>query len=344
MASLMRQEIFSEPKVLLNTIKNCNKVIPEIIKVVKEKNLTNFCTMARGTSDNATTVFGYLLPILANKVPSRFFLSTYTVYNSTLDLKDTLFIIVSQSGMSKDTIKVMRDAIRDGATVVGITNNPESPVAKEAHFHIYLDVEEEKSVAATKTYISELFALEMLAEALGGGIKADYTKIANDINEILDLCDTEIKDIAKDIVDKNNYLILSRSSCLGSADELCLKLTECCYLFAKSFSSATFMHGPLSLLTEGTNLILFAPNSKNTQEYIDMAKRAKDKGANLIAFSDIPEVLSLASYKVKMPRTDLITAPIFYGVAASLLALNIGEAKGYNVDAPRNLNKVTVTL
>ena len=219
----------------------------------------------------------------------------------------------------------------------------DSDVAKESHFHIYLDVEEEKSVAATKTYIAELFALDMLAEALGGKINNDYEALADRINDVLDL-DKDIKEIAEGIVNENNFLILSRSSTLGSADELCLKLTECCYLFAKSFSSATFMHGPLSLLTAGTNLIMFAPNSKNTQEYIDMATRAKEKGANLIAFSDIPEVLSLASYKVKMPRTDMITAPVLYGVAASLLALNIGEAKGYNVDSPRNLNKVTVTL
>ena len=343
MESLMRQEIFSEPRVIRNTIKNCNKVIPEIIIAVKEQNVTHCCMMARGTSDNACTVFSYLLPILAGKVPSSIFPSTYTVYNCNLNLKNTLFIIVSQSGMSKDTIKVMHDAKRDGALVVGITNNLESDVAKESHFHIYLDVEEEKSVAATKTYIAELFALDMLAEALGGEINNDYEALADRINDVLDL-DNEIKEIAEGIANENNFLILSRSSTLGSADELCLKLTECCYLFAKSFSSATFMHGPLSLLTTNTNLIMFAPNSKNTQEYIDMATRAKEKGANLIAFSDIPEVLSLASYKVKMPRTDMITAPVLYGVAASLLALNIGEAKGYNVDSPRNLNKVTVTL
>ena len=316
MDSLMRQEIFSEPKMLLRTIKNCKEVIPQIIKTVKEKNVTHCCMMARGTSDNAATVFSYLLPVLAGKVPSSIFPSTYTVYNVKLDLKNTLFIIVSQSGMSKDTIKVMQDAKRDGAVVVGITNNIESPVAKESDFHLFLDVDEEKSVAATKTYIAELFALEMLAEALGGEIHNDYEHLAEEINDVLAL-DGEIKEIAEAIANENNFLILSRSSTLGSADELCLKLTECCYLFAKSFSSATFMHGPLSLLTNGTNLIMFAPNSKNTQEYIEMATRAKEKGANLIAFSDIPEVLKLATHSVKMPRTDMITSPVLYGVAAS---------------------------
>lgn len=344
MDSLMKQEIFSEPTMLLRTIEHSEEIIPKIVKAIKDNNITNYITMARGTSDNATTVFSNLFPLKTGKVPSTFFPSTYTVYNSKLDLKGSLLIIVSQSGMSKDTIKVMRDAMRDGALVVGITNNIDSPVAKEADFHIFLDVEEEKSVAATKTYIAELFALEMLAEAIGGKDETDYRQVAEDINDILALSSTQINAVAKGIVNNNNFLILSRGTTVGSADELCLKMTECCYLFAKSFSSATFMHGPLSLLAEGANLIMFAPDSEFKQEFIDMAKRAKEKKVTLIAFSDIKEVLDNATFKVEMPKTDTVTSPILYGVAASLLALNIGEEKGYNVDAPRNLNKVTVTL
>ena len=344
MESLMRKEIFSEPEKLKNTIKNCKAIIPQILKAIKDNNITNYVSMARGTSDNATTVFSYALSIFAKKTVATFYPSIYTVYNSTLDLKGTMMFIVSQSGMSKDTVKVMHDAMRDGAIVVGITNNINSPVAKEANFHIFLDVDEEKSVAATKTYIAELFALEMFAKALGGEDLDCFDEALEKINLVLALCDTEIKNVATSIKDNNNYIILSRGTNLGSADELCLKLTECCYLYAKSFSSSTFMHGPLSLLTKGTNVILFAPNSEFKQEFIDIARRAVDCGATLIAFSDIQEIIDIATFSVKMPNTCKTCAPILYGVAASLLALNIGEAKGYNVDSPRNLNKVTITL
>ena len=344
MESLMRQEIFSEPTKLLNTIANCKKVIPEIVKAVKEKNITNFAAMARGTSDNAVTVFNYLMSIEAKQLVSTLYPSVYTVYNSTLNLKGTMLFIVSQSGMSKDTIKVMHDAMRDGAIVVGVTNNINSPVAKEAHFHIFLDVDEERSVAATKTYIAELFALEMVSKALAGEDLDCFDKIIKKIELVLGLCDTQINAVAKGIIDKNDFLILSRGTMAGTGDELCLKMTECCYLYAKAFSSATFMHGPLSLLAKDANVILLAPESEFTQEFIDMAKRVKEKGANLIAFSDIKEVLDLADFKVEMPKACKTCGPIIYGVAASLLALNIGTEKGYNVDAPRNLNKVTVTL
>ncbi len=344
MESLMRKEIFSEPEKLKNTIKNCKEVIPQILKAIKDQNITNYVAMARGTSDNAATVFSYMLPIFAKKTVATFYPSVYTVYNSTLDLKGTIMFIVSQSGMSKDTIKVMRDAMRDGAIVVGVTNNIDSPVAKEASFHLYLDVDEEKSVAATKTYIAELFALEMFARALGGEDLNCFDKMLEKIKLVLNLCDMDIKNVATSIKDKDNYIILSRGTNLGSGDELCLKLTECCYLYAKSFSSATFMHGPLSLLTKGANVILFAPDSEFKQEFIDLAKRAIDCGATLIAFTDIQEILDIATYSIKMPKACKTCGPILYGVAASLLALNIGEAKGYNVDSPRNLNKVTVTL
>ena len=154
----------------------------------------------------------------------------------------------------------------------------------------------------------------------------------------------EIKTVAQALHTLNNFIILSRGTMLGTGDELSLKLTECCYLFNRSYSSANFMHGPLSLLAEGANVIMLAPKGKFDAEFIEMAKRVKDAGANLTAFSDIPEVLACAKQKVEMPAVCDLCGPVLYGTAVSLLALNIGLAKGLNVDSPRNLKKVTVTL
>lgn len=344
MISLMQKEIFSEPEMLKRTVASCAKVLPDIAKAFKERKINKIITMARGTSDNAATVFSFLCPLKAGIVTSKFHPSLFTVYNKDLDLSDSMMVIISQSGMSKDTIKVMNDAKKAGALVVSITNNNESPCAKESDFHLFMDVEEEKSVAATKTYIGELFALDMLVDALCENTSTDYIKIANDINLVLDKFNGEIDSVANNIYNKNNFIILSRGTTLGSSDELSLKLTECCYIFNRSYSSANFMHGPLSLLDENANVIMLAPKSEFTQEFIDMAKRIVEKKANLIAFSNIPEILELTENKVEMPDADHYTSPIYYGVAASLLALAIGTKKGHNVDCPRNLNKVTVTL
>ncbi len=206
-----------------------------------------------------------------------------------------------------------------------------------------MDVEEEKSVAATKTYIGELFALYMLTDALKGDFSASYDSLADRIQEILAL-NGKIADVASAIHKRNNFIVLSRGTMLGTGDECALKLTECCYLFNRSYSSANFMHGPLSLLDENANVIMLAPKGNFDDEFISMAKRINGLGATLTAFSNIPQVLENAKNAVAMPDADMLEAPMLYGVAVSLLALNTGLAKGLNVDTPRNLNKVTITL
>ena len=245
--------------------------------------------------------------------------------------------------MSKDTVAVMEKAIKNGAMTIAVTNNEQSPIAKACDYHLFMDVEEEKSVAATKTYIGELFALYMLTSALKGDFNADYNKLAERIQEILDLNPT-VADVAKNLHTLNNFIVLSRGTMLGTGDECALKLTECCYLFNRSYSSANFMHGPLSLLDENANVIMLAPKGNFDDEFISMAQRVKETGANLTAFSNIPQVLECATNKIAMPDADVFEAPVLYGTAVSLLALNIGLAKGLNVDSPRNLNKVTITL
>lgn len=339
----MQQEIFSEPSMMKRTIAACTPVLADIAKAFKQKNITNIVTMARGTSDNAATVFSFVCPLKTGIKVGKYHPSLTTVYDCNVDMKNTCMVVISQSGMSKDTIAVMDKAMKNGALTVAVTNNAQSPIAKNADFHLFMDVEEEKSVAATKTYIGELFALYMLTEALGGNLDCDMNKLADRIQEILNL-NSEIEKVAKKLYTKNNFIILSRGTMLGTGDECALKFTECCYLFNRSYSSANFMHGPLSLLDDKANVILLAPDCECKQEFIDMAKRAKGLGANLTVFSDVPEILELATDKIVMPKANTVEAPVLYGTAISLLALNIGLAKGLNVDTPRNLNKVTITM
>ncbi len=343
MTTLMQQEIFSEPSMMKRTINACKPVLPAIYKAFNDKGITNIVTMARGTSDNAATVFSFVCPLITGIKVGKYHPSLTTVYDSNVDMKNTCMVIISQSGMSKDTVAVMEKAIKNGAMTIAVTNNEDSPIAKTCDFHLFMDVEEEKSVAATKTYIGELFALYMLTSALKGDFNASYAYLADRIQEILNLNPT-IESAAKNLQTLNNFIVLSRGTMLGTGDECALKLTECCYLFNRSYSSANFMHGPLSLLDENANVIMLAPKGNFDAEFAAMAQRINGLGANLTAFSNIPEVLACANNAIVMPDADVFEAPVLYGTAVSLLALNIGLAKGLNVDAPRNLNKVTITL
>lgn len=343
MTTLMQQEIFSEPSMMKRTIAACKPILPAINKAFKERGITNIVTMARGTSDNAATVFSFVCPMVTGIKVGKYHPSLTTVYDCDVDMKNTCMVIISQSGMSKDTVAVMEKAIKNGAMTIAVTNNAQSPVAKNCDFHLFMDVEEEKSVAATKTYIGELFALYMLTDALKGDFTAGYESLADRIQEILAL-NGKIADVASAIHKRNNFIVLSRGTMLGTGDECALKLTECCYLFNRSYSSANFMHGPLSLLDENANVIMLAPKGNFDDEFISMAKRINGLGATLTAFSNIPQVLENAKNAIEMPDADMLEAPVLYGVAVSLLALNTGLAKGLNVDTPRNLNKVTITL
>ncbi|MDE5549518.1 MAG: SIS domain-containing protein, partial [Clostridia bacterium] len=300
MTTLMQQEIFSEPTMMKRTIAACKPVLPEIFKAFKEKGITNIVTMARGTSDNAATVFSFVCPLLTGIKVGKYHPSLTTVYNTDVDMKNTCMVIISQSGMSKDTVAVMEKAIANGAMTIAVTNNAQSPVAKNCDFHLFMDVEEEKSVAATKTYIGELFALYLLTNALKGEFDCNLEVLANRIQEILDL-NPQVADVAKNLCSLNNFIVLSRGAMLGTGDECALKLTECCYLFNRSYSSANFMHGPLSLVDDKANVIMLAPDSEFNSEFIEMAKRVSNLGANLTAFSNIPEVLELANNKIVMP-------------------------------------------
>ena len=343
MTTLMQQEIFSEPSMMKRTINACKPVLPAIYKAFKERGINNILTLARGTSDNAATVFSFVCPIITGIQVGLYRPSLTTIYHKDIDMKNTCMVVISQSGMSKDTIAVTENAKKNGAMTIAVTNNEDSPVAKMADFHLFLDVEEEKSVAATKTYIGELFALYMLTSALKGDFNVDHTKLADRIQEVLDL-NPAIKDVAKKLKDINDVIVLSRGTMLGTSDECALKLTECCYIFSRSFATSNFMHGPLSLLDENVNVILLAPKGNCVAEFTAMAQRIKAVGANLTVLSNIPEVLACGTNSIAMPDADVFEAPVLYGVAASLLALNIGVAKGLNVDSPRNLNKVTITL
>ena len=343
MTTLMQQEIFSEPEMIKRTIASCRPVAAEIAEAFKTKGITKVVTLARGTSDNAATVFSFVFPLTAGINVGRFHPSVYTVYDKKVDMSDTCMIIVSQSGMSKDTVDVFNKAKAAGAMVVAVTDNAQSPVAKGSDYHLFIDVEEEKSVAATKTYLGEVVALLILAEAFGANITDGIDSVCGKIADILGKND-EIAEVAKAIKDRKSNIILSRGTMLGTGDECALKLTECCYMFNRSFSTANFMHGPFSLIDEDAHVIMLAPSGVFTKEYTELARRIVSLGGKLTAFSDIPEVLEVANNKIVMPKEDDIIAPVTYGVAVSLLALNVGLAKGLSVDTPRNLNKVTVTL
>lgn len=341
--TIMQQELFSEPQVIRDLIKNNEDTINAIVEEVKKRGITNISTVARGTSDNATICFKYITEILTGMPVAECHPSVITIYKSRVKIADNMTIAISQSGASIDTLAVLDTAKKAGALTVAVTNSPDSPLAKMAHYHIYLSAGEEKSVAATKTFIAELVGLYMLAIKLSG---KDLMHILHALPEQLEklfLMNDSFVELAQIMKDKDNYIILTRGTMQGVGKELALKFAECNYSFGHSYSVTDFMHGPLALIEEGVEIVLLAPNSECKDNYIDIAARVKLLGANITALTDINDILNIADHSIKMPPTDYMSSTVLYGSAVHMLVMNIAIAKGLHPDTPRNLKKVTIT-
>lgn len=342
--TIMQQELFSEPQIIRDVISNNMDIIKKIAEDVKKKGITNISTVARGTSDNATICFKYIAEILTGMPVSECHPSIITIYKSRVNIQDNMTIAISQSGASIDTLAVLDTAKKAGALTVAVTNSPDSPLAKMAHYHINLSCGEEKSVAATKTFIAELVSLYMLAIALSK--KEELMNNLYTIPEQLEklfLLNDKFIELAHIMKKKNNFIILTRGTMQGVGKELALKFAECTYSYGHSYSVTDFMHGPLALIEEGVNVVMLSPDSECTENYLDIAARLNLLGANITALTDIKGLLNIADHSIKMPKTDFMTSTILYGSAVHMLVLNIAIAKGLQPDTPRNLKKVTIT-
>jgi len=341
--SIMFDEILTEPEVIVNAIRANENKVAEIARQVKKRKIKNITIIGRGTSDNAGLCFKYFAEILSGIPAGTAHPSVTTMYGANVDYSDHLFVAVSQSGKSIDTLAVLSQANKQGALTVAVTNDPLSPLAKAGKYHLDLSAGEEKSIASAKSYIAELTVLYMLAIALSGKplmpVVYAFPKIVEEAIALL----PSITEAAEKTKDLNNFIILSRGVMQGVGKELQLKLNECAYTFAQFYGTNDFMHGPYALVEEGINVIILAPDGECSENFRDIATRLQLLNANVLTFSDNQSLLDLATYGVKMPTMDNLSSTIGYSVAMHLFAIELAKQKGLNPDAPRNLKKVTIT-
>ena len=341
--SIMYDEILTEPEVIKSAIRANEKKVEEIAEAVKKRGIKNITIIGRGTSDNAGLCFKYFAEILAGIPSGTAHPSVTTMYGANVDYSDHLFVAISQSGRSIDTLAVLTQANKQGALTVAITNDKESPLARAGKYHLDLSAGEEKSSASAKSYIAELTVLYMLAIALSGKpmMPIIYT-LPKRVEEALALLPV-IEEAAEKTKDLDHFIILSRGVMQGVGKELQLKLNECAYTFAQFYGTNDFMHGPYALVEEGVNVIILAPDGECSENFRDIATRLQLLNANVLTFSDNQDILNLATYGVKMPTMDNLSCTVAYSVAMHLFAIELAKQKGLNPDAPRNLKKVTIT-
>jgi glutamine---fructose-6-phosphate transaminase (isomerizing) len=343
--SQLYREIHEQPTVLAAVLQQEAATVRQLAAAIQAHDIHYVLIAARGTSDNAGRYANYLLGAFGGLPVALATPSLYTIYQRPPRLKNALVLGISQSGKSPDIVSVVEDAKRQGALTAAITNVPYSDLAQHADFVVNLHAGVERSIAATKTYSSELMAIAMLGAALAGerALQGELARVPDAIAEVLAVAPT-VAQAAERFRYMTACVVIGRGFNYASAFELALKLKELTYTIAEPYSSADFLHGPLALIENGFPVIVIAPSGVMLPEIRDFIQVLRQREAEPIVISD--DAATLAQGRVELPLKVALPewlSPLSAIVPGQLLAMYLAHARDYDPDHPRGLRKVTET-
>ena len=342
----LHSEIFEQPERLASLLDQQKQTVHQIADAIQSRNVQYAFLAARGTSDNAGRYANYLwgahngIP-LALATPSLF-----TYYQSPPRLKGALVIGVSQSGQSPDIVSVLEEGRKQGCLTLAITNEPDSPLAQAADLVLDIRAGDEKAVAATKTYTTELMSIAMLSTALKKSEQhwRELASVSKWVEQTLAL-DQSIAQMAQRYRYMSHCVVLGRGFNYATAFEWALKLKELTYVIAEPYSSADFQHGPIAMVEGGFPVLAVAPNGKVKESMREMLTRLRrEQDAELVVISDDADVLALAQSPIQLPlQIPEWLTPLVSIIPAQLFACHLTGVKGYDTERPRSISKVTET-
>lgn len=343
--SVMRDEIFEQPQVIERLVRQEGPNIARVAAELRSRQPAFIVIAARGTSDNAATYAKYLFGLINHTVVALAAPSLITLYGGVFDLRHAAVIGISQSGESADVAEVIGAGRAAGAFTIAITNNPVSPLARQADRSIMLHAGQERALPATKTYTTELTALALLsAHMVGDRDLLDGIDALPEIMQAVLSVAPVLEQAAQLFRHRERYVCLARGFNYATALEAALKLKETCYVGAEPYSTADFLHGPIAVLEPGFPALLFAAPGRAQEPTMRMADALRSHGAASIIIGCEGDILRGAAIAVPMPATvDELLSPIPYVVPAQLFAEHLARAKGLDPDSPRGLRKVTIT-
>lgn len=295
-------------------------------------------TCARGSSDHAATFAKYLFETRAGVLTASAAPSIASVYGARQDLRECLFIAISQSGRSPDLIATTQAAREGGALVVALVNDEESPLAALAEHCLPLCAGAEQSVAATKSYIASLAALvHVTAEWTRDGPMQQALECApGDLERAWEL---DWSAALETLRPASHLYVIARGVGLGVAQEAALKCKETCGLHAESFSAAEVRHGPQALLHGNFPALLFAQDDETREGIEKLGADLVARGVDVLAAgARVPGAVELATLESHPVIQPLLVAQSFYRLANALAI-----ARGCDPDRPPHLRKVTET-
>ena len=342
----LHSEIHEQPDRLENLLSTQREKIETIAQAIRTRDPQFVFLAARGTSDNAGRYANYLwgaknsLP-MALATPSLF-----TYYQQPPKIKNALVVGISQSGQSPDIVSVLAEGKKQGNLTLAITNESDSPLAKNADFVLDIQAGDEKAVAATKTYTSQLMTIAMLSAAMSGSASrwGELEQVSGWARDVL-IQDQKIAQAAQRYRYMQQCVVLGRGYNYATAFEWALKLKELTYVAAEPYSSADFKHGPVAMVESGFPVFAISPKGKVFDSMQNMLKHLKnDLRAELVVVSNSLAALELAEIAIPIPEnTPEWLTPLISIIPAQLFAYHLTLAKGYNPEEPRTIQKVTET-
>jgi len=356
----MLKEIFEQPAALADTLYgrvNNHRVLPQSLGPRAADLLDraeHIHIIACGTSYHAGCVAKYWIESLAG-VPCQVEIASEYRYRHAVVPENTLFVTLSQSGETADTLEALRLAKEAGYIgTLTICNSAHSSMVRESDLVMMTQAGPEIGVASTKAFttqlLSTLIVTLMLARHRGLNDEREKAfvshiyRAASAAEQALEMSD-ELKHLAEDFAEKHHTLFLGRGPMWPIAMEGALKLKEISYIHAEAYAAGELKHGPLALIDEDMPVVVVAPNNELLDKLKSNMQVVRARGGQLYVFADSDTGIEdePGMKVIAMPHVDRLITPIVYTVPLQLLAYHVAVLKGTDIDQPRNLAKsVTV--
>jgi len=357
----MLKEIHEQPQAIADTLEGRiagGHVLTEIFGVGARELLTKTRSVhmiACGSSYHAALVARYWIETLA-RIPCNVEIASEYRYREAVVPADSLFVTISQSGETADTLAALKLAKTRGyLTTLAVCNVPESSIVRESALTLMTRAGPEIGVASTKAFTTQLTALALLALELArhhGLDPARYAKLVQQLETLPGAVrnalalDAQIKVLAERFVAKNHTLFLGRGTQFPIAMEGALKLKEISYIHAEAYPAGELKHGPLALVDEDMPVIAVAPNDHLLEKLKSNLEEVRARGGELYVLADADVAAHMpktSGHVLALPPCGELIAPIVFTIPLQLLAYHVAVLRGTDVDQPRNLAKsVTV--
>lgn len=356
----MSKEISEQPAAIRDTLAGrigpSGEMVLDEIRIDPDelRRINKVFIIACGTSYHSAMVAKYAIEHFC-RLPVEIDVSSEFRYRDPVVDSSTLVIAVAQSGETLDTMSALKEAIGAGAKTLVVTNVVGSSMARMSDAVLYTHAGPEIGVAATKTHIAQMVALEVVALYLAqlrntlfpseiAELSEQLSELAEKVSMVIERA-AQYKEISEQLTPYKRFYFIGRHVGFPVALEGALKLKEISYLGAEGYPAGELKHGPIAMIDESTVVIALASRTRLWEKMVGNIEEVKARGAKLIVVANDgdDETASLAEAAFFVPRTHPLFAPIVDVVPLQFLAYNLAKSMGNDVDRPRNLAK-TVTV